>query len=99
MDILRDMGIQVEVEKVINKILMVDLEISVPGKGKAVVEIDGPRRFTVNQPYVPLGDTIWSRRLLKEFGFRVIVICTHEWKQLADQREKQQQIRELIRSL
>eukprot|EP01025_Chloroclados_australasicus_P012439 TRINITY_DN1572_c0_g2_i1.p1 TRINITY_DN1572_c0_g2~~TRINITY_DN1572_c0_g2_i1.p1 ORF type:complete len:711 (-),score=59.05 TRINITY_DN1572_c0_g2_i1:206-2338(-) len=98
-DILRDMGIKVEVEKTINKILMVDLEIFVSGKGKAVVEIDGPRRFTINKPFLPLGDTMWSRRLLREFGYRLIVVCTHEWKELTSWSAKQQKIRELIDKL
>eukprot|EP01026_Neomeris_dumetosa_P040325 TRINITY_DN3328_c0_g2_i1.p1 TRINITY_DN3328_c0_g2~~TRINITY_DN3328_c0_g2_i1.p1 ORF type:complete len:681 (-),score=36.86 TRINITY_DN3328_c0_g2_i1:184-2226(-) len=98
-DMLRDMGIKVEVEQVINKVLMVDMEIRIPGKEKVVLEIDGVRRFTINSPYRALGDTVWSRRLLREFGYNLIVVSTHEWKEIQNWGEKQKKLRRLIQSL
>ena len=45
---------------------------------KVVVEVDGPVHFFVNE-HRPLGRTLFKRRLLSRFGYRVVSIDVLEW--------------------
>lgn len=46
------------------------MDIALRGEMVAV-EVDGSAHFTMNEPFAPLGRTIWRWRLLASRGWRV----------------------------
>ena len=54
------------------------------------VEVDGSTHFTQNQPYVPLGRTLWRWRLLAARGWRVVSVPYYRWARLQTLADKKQ---------
>jgi hypothetical protein len=54
------------------------------------VEVDGSTHFTQNQPYVPLGRTLWRWRLLAARGWRVVSVPYYRWARLQTLADKRQ---------
>jgi len=66
------------------------------GGNKIILECDGPRRRSINPPYVPLGQTETFKKLLKAQGWRVVIIDQADWKDKSTV-EREQSLKEKLK--
>jgi hypothetical protein len=57
---------------------------------RVVVEVDGRSRFSLVEPYLPLGALRLRRRLLRARGWRLVSVPFYEWEQVAHDATEQE---------
>lgn len=92
--VMRELNIEFDMEKKIEDGLM-SVDIALRGEMVAV-EVDGSAHFTINEPYVPLGRTIWRWRLLASRGWRVVTVPYFRWAKLQSVAQKKQYLYMLL---
>lgn len=60
------------------------------------VEVDGSAHWTQNEPYAPLGRTIWRWRILASRGWRVVSVPYYRWARLESLAAKKQYLYQLL---
>lgn len=60
------------------------------------VEVDGSAHWTQNEPYAPLGRTIWRWRVLASRGWRVVSVPYFRWARLESLAAKKQYLYQLL---
>ncbi|PSC71010.1 Tbc2 translation chloroplastic isoform B [Micractinium conductrix] len=92
--VMRELSLDFEVEKKIEDGLM-SVDIALRGEMVAV-EVDGSAHFTINEPFVPLGRTLWRWRLLASRGWRVVTVPYFRWAMLGSLAQKKQYLYQLL---
>ena len=62
------------------------------------VEVDGSAHWTQNEPYVPLGRTIWRWRILASRGWRLVSVPYFRWARLESLAAKKQYLWQLLQA-
>lgn len=62
------------------------------------VEVDGSAHWTQNEPYVPLGRTIWHWRILASRGWRLVSVPYFRWARLESLAAKKQYLWQLLQA-
>jgi len=75
---LASLGAAVQKEKVLNEGYSLDLVVDWRGE-RLAVEVDGPSHFV---GCVPTGATLFKRRQLRHFGWRLVSLPYWEWDEL-----------------
>lgn len=74
--LLVESGVNVSQDKAVLGCLQ-QIDIMIPGTPPTVVEVDGPRHFTINKVngvYKETGSTLFRNKILKSLGFKVFVL-------------------------
>ncbi|KAL4426696.1 hypothetical protein ABPG77_004752 [Micractinium sp. CCAP 211/92] len=94
--VMHELSIDFEMEKKIEDGLM-SVDIALRGEMVAV-EVDGAAHFTMNEPFVPLGRTIWRWRLLASRGWRVVTVPYFRWGLMQTLAQKKQYLYTLLQA-
>ncbi|KAL4458727.1 hypothetical protein ABPG75_013592 [Micractinium tetrahymenae] len=94
--IMHELSLDFEMEKKIEDGL-VSVDIALRGEMVAV-EVDGSAHFTMNEPFVPLGRTIWRWRLLASRGWRVVTVPYFRWGLMQTLTQKKQYLYTLLQA-
>lgn len=98
--LLMKLSIPFELEKLVEQgDCRVDFDLTTKDHKKIAIECDGPRRFSSNSPFKPLGDTIASRRILEGRGWNLMSISKHEWCALSCMGAKEVHLRKMLQQV
>ncbi|GMH33211.1 hypothetical protein BSKO_01045 [Bryopsis sp. KO-2023] len=98
--LLMKLSIPFELEKLIEEgDCRIDFDLTTKDHAKIAIECDGPRRFSANSPFKPLGDTIASRRILEGRGWNLLSISKHDWCNLSSMGAKEVHLRKMLRKV
>mmetsp|Transcript_13062 Transcript_13062/g.16752 ORF Transcript_13062/g.16752 Transcript_13062/m.16752 type:complete len:270 (+) Transcript_13062:86-895(+) len=96
--ILRGLGYACENEFLTSLGYSIDIRLGREHESKVAVEVDGPSHFSTNTQEF-LGPAIMKHRHLRQDGWKVISVPSHEWQELSGALNRRKYLEAKIRSL
>ncbi|KAL4859186.1 putative aldo-keto reductase 2 [Chlorella vulgaris] len=93
-NVVTALGIDHDIERRIEDGLM-SVDIALRSE-QVAVEVDGSAHFTQNEPFVPLGRTLWRWRLLASRGWKVVSVPYFRWGLLKSLDDKKKYLYQLL---